>query len=240
LLSKDEIGGKGMPEKQSQVKPPFILSIPSTTLDQLRARRSQRKPAPAKSNRATPSKLQAFLESLAARLGLGWAWQAVRIERNPLIYRKLTSGSTDASSDRPILSFVDVIKCAGELDPQDAAKVFCEDMNRLQAEVEEKYDAFLLDPGMGPMTYITSDGRILSDSRTWDGEGIEFATSLVEVISALVVGAKKTGIVSLLDLIPALENGMQCSTCHGTGWFPFGDSEIVCPTCSGRGECSPG
>src|SRR5262245_7273659 len=70
--------------------------------------------------------------------------------------------------DRPILTTVELAMRAGELDAQSAAKAFCEDMERLQAEVEDKYDAFLLDPGMGPMTYITSDGRILHDYRTWD------------------------------------------------------------------------
>ena len=110
-------------------------------------------------------------------------------------------------------------------------------MDRLQAEVENKYNAFLLDPGMGPMTYIISDGRILSDYRTWDGEGIQFETSLDRVIPVLRIGAKNTGIVSLLDLIPPLEDGALCSTCQGTRWFKLQNGEIVCPTCRGRGEC---
>jgi hypothetical protein len=178
-------------DPQTQDKPPVVSSIPPATLDQLRAQRSRRKPAPG------------------------------------------------APGDRPILATVDLFKRAGELDPDDAARAFCKDMDRQQAEVEDRYDAFLLDPGMGPMTYITSDGRILRDSRTWDGEGIQFETSLDGVISALVVGAKKTGFVSLLDLIPPLENGTRCSTCHGTRWFHSQIGEVVCPTCRGRGECPP-
>ncbi|WP_437944237.1 hypothetical protein WMF27_15715 [Sorangium sp. So ce281] len=39
-------------------------------------------------------------------------------------------------------------------------------MSSWQDEVEDKYDAFLLDPGMGPMTYLTSDGRVLEDLRS--------------------------------------------------------------------------
>jgi len=182
-------GGKAMLDAQPQGAPPVVLSIPPATLDQLRARRSRRKPA-------------------------------------------LT-----VPTDRPILSTIELVKRAGELDPHDAAKAFCEDMDRLQAEVENNYDAFLLDPGMGPMTYITSDGRILSDSRTWDGEGIQFVTSLDGVIPVLVIGAKNTGIVSLLDMIPPLEDGAKCSTCQGTRWFKLQKGEIVCPTCCGRGEC---
>jgi len=142
-------------------------------------------------------------------------------------------------SDRPIITIVELATRAEELDPHDAAKAFCEDIDRLQAEVEGKYDAFLLDPGMGPMTYITSDGRILRDSRTWDGQGIQFETSVDGVIPALVIGAKKTGIISLLDLIPPLEDGAQCSTCQGTRWFKIQKGEVVCPICHGRGECRP-
>jgi hypothetical protein len=179
-----------MPGTQPQSATPIVLSIPPATLDQLRARRSRRKPVPAVSN------------------------------------------------DRPILTTVELAMRAGELDTHAAANAFCEDMDRLHTEVEDKYDAFLLDPGIGPMTYITSDGRILRDFRTWDGEGLQFETSLDGVISALVVGAKKTDIVSLLDLIPPLGNGSECSTCRGTRWFQLQKGEIVCPKCGGRGACS--
>jgi hypothetical protein len=120
---------------------PIALLIPSSTLDQLRARRARRRPAPA------------------------------------------------VSSDRPILTTFELAMRAGELDPQETAATFCEDMDRLQVEVEDEYDAFLLDPGMGPMTYLTSDGRVLRDFRTWNGEGIQFETSVDGVIPALVVGA---------------------------------------------------
>jgi hypothetical protein len=184
--------GKATLDTQPQGAPPVVLSISPATLDQLRALRSQRKPAPA------------------------------------------------VPSDRPIISTVELATRASELDPHDAERAFCEDMDRLQAEVEDEYDAFLLEPGMGwPMSYITSDGRILTDSRTWDGEGIQFETSLDRVIPVLVVGARDTGIASLLDLIPPVEDGAQCSTCQGTRWFKLGKGEIVCPTCHGRGECPP-
>ncbi|MCG8352936.1 MAG: hypothetical protein MI924_34660 [Chloroflexales bacterium] len=141
------------------------------------------------------------------------------------------------ATDRPILTTVEMVQRLGAIDPSSLAKAFCEDMDRLQAEVEDEYDAFLLDPGMGPMTYITTDGRILNDYRTWDGEGIQFETSLDRVVASLVVGAEKTGVASLLNLIPALENGVPCTTCNGTRWFKLQNGEIVCPTCSGRGEC---
>jgi hypothetical protein len=180
-----------------QGESPVVLTIPEITLQELRMRRSQRKPAPQR-------------------------------------------------SDRPILNTVDLVKRAGEIDPKETALTFCEDMDCLQVEVEDKYDAFLLDPGMGPMTYITSDGRILRDARTWDGEGIQFETSLDAVFSSLVVGAEKTGIAGLLDMLPRRPcDAATCATCCGNRWWTFPSSQptpdtgkrrsIVCPTCFGRG-----
>jgi hypothetical protein len=81
--------------------------------------------------------------------------------------RSLRKAPPAIASDRPVLSTVALFEAAveGKAGPREA-EAFCSDMNRLQAEVEDAYDAFLLDPGMGPMTYLTSDGRILCDHRT--------------------------------------------------------------------------
>src|SRR5215831_11848356 len=76
---------------------------------------------------------------------------------------------------------------------EEAASDFVDGMDALQGEVEDQEDAFLLDPGMGPMTYLTTDGRVLKDYRSWDGDGLREAT-LDEAIATLVVGAMKTGI----------------------------------------------
>ena len=65
---------------------------------------------------------------------------------------------------------------ASKPDVESAADRFVEGMDQLQDEVENEYDAFLLDPGMGPMTYLTSDGRVLLDMRSWDGEPMHEAT----------------------------------------------------------------
>ena len=115
-------------------------------------------------------------------------------------------------------------------------------MDELQQEVEDEYDAFLLDPGMGPMIYLTSDGRVLLDFRSWDGDEVREATE-DEAIGALVVGAKKTGLPKLLDLIPPPpEEGMECPMCHGARWarlHPEWASTMVCITCSGRGWIPP-
>ena len=178
-----------MPDSHSSESLRLVLNIPPETLEQLRARRSQRKPAPY------------------------------------------------GPADRPIISTTNLIKNIEELDAQQAATEFCNDMNRLQVEVENEYDAFLLDPGMGPMTYITADGRIIRDYRTWDGEGIRVETKLDNIVKALVVGADKTGIDSLLDLIPRLKDGAQCATCNGARWYQLQNGRTICPTCAGRGEC---
>jgi hypothetical protein len=147
---------------------------------------------------------------------------------------------------RPATSLTGMLKrLLGRVDSPDAeisaaAREYSAEMDRLQAEVEAAFDAFLLDPGMGPMTYLTSDGRILNDNRTWDGEGLEFEASEDRAVAALVVGAKKTGIASLIDIIPKLPDGMPCGECHATRWFRFPEGEIVCPVCFGRGEVGVG
>lgn len=127
-------------------------------------------------------------------------------------------------------------------DPKAIAQVMADDflagMDELQQETEAQYDAFLIDPGMGPMTYLTADGRVLLDFRSWDGDEVREATE-DEAIMALVVGAKKTGVPQLLDLIPPSPNGgSECPMCHGTRWaepVPNFGSTTVCITCSGRG-----
>ncbi|WP_437593381.1 hypothetical protein [Sorangium sp. So ce1000] len=87
-------------------------------------------------------------------------------------------------------------------------------MNTWQDEVEDKYDALLLDLGMGPMTYLTSDGRVLEDLRGWDGDELVEVGSL-SAHSALIVGARKTGTVELLELIPQPPPGSSvCSKCR--------------------------
>ncbi|MBL9106754.1 MAG: hypothetical protein JNL82_37920 [Myxococcales bacterium] len=111
-------------------------------------------------------------------------------------------------------------------------------MDSLQLQVEDEFDAFLLDPGMGPMTYITADGRVLIDDRTWDGDSLRVAEA-DEATAALVVGAAKTGVSRLLELLPARPEGAGvCTLCEGTRWWtiPLGEGfEVVCHQCKGRG-----
>ena len=108
-------------------------------------------------------------------------------------------------------------------------------------EILELYDAFLLDPGLGPSTYLTSDGRIVwDDAEFWGVRGTR-----AEAFAAVVVGAEKTGIGALRSLLPARHaGGIDCNSCSATGWYdmqgqlrdlegkPF---SIVCSTCAGLG-----
>ena len=117
-----------------------------------------------------------------------------------------------------------------------------EDARRIH--IEDSEDAVLIDPGMGPMTYLTLDGRVLIDFTTWDCEETRQGLGLVmpddnESFAALVVGAKKTGIAELLDLLPPCPGGAsRCPKCRGVSWArvrPEYDMVMICTICSGRG-----
>lgn len=108
-------------------------------------------------------------------------------------------------------------------------------------EVTEREDAFLLDPGLGTATYLTSDGRVLIDPQDWDG-GLVYEASDDEAITALVVGAVKMDVEELLTLIPTQPDDAQtCPSCDGTRLIVFGadvngkQSKFVCSICHGRG-----
>lgn len=148
----------------------------------------------------------------------------------------------DADPDRTYLSTVSLVR-----DTQSAeevprrAKAFAEDLNDLQTQVEEEYDAFLLHAGMGPMLYLTADGRVIADNRTWDGSGVDTEVSLDEAIMSLVVGSDNSGIVELLEVIPPLGDGplqdrQVCPKCNGTRWVQVANVNVVCFVCYGRGE----
>lgn len=141
----------------------------------------------------------------------------------------------------PRVSFSDSLRAlfgAETPNAQETAVAFARGMDAMQIEVEVREDAFLLDPGMGPMTYLTADGRVLVDHRTWFGDAVHEA-SLDDAIPILVVGARKTGLPKLLQLIPACpEGGLPCTQCDSERWdIPAREHglEHVCGVCRGRG-----
>jgi len=114
-------------------------------------------------------------------------------------------------------------------------------MQDLQDEIEATHDAFLLYPGMGPMLYLTADGRVVVDGRSWDGEPPREATD-DEAIAALVIGANTTGVAALLDLLPPRPAEAQtCAACTGqrmSELVPGSGNRVICSLCRGRGWVS--
>lgn len=123
-----------------------------------------------------------------------------------------------------------------------AAGVSLRRADALQREVEDEHDAFLIDGDMGPMFFLTADGRVLVDGRSWDGEAVREAND-GQAIGALTLAAKKTGIEGLLDLIPkAPKKSSECPVCSGTRWaapVPGFKVKMVCALCLGRGWVTP-
>jgi hypothetical protein len=119
-----------------------------------------------------------------------------------------------------------------------AATGYLRSMDSWEDEVENAHDAFLLYPGMGPMLYLTADGRILEDSRGWDGDAVVELTG-DQANAALVIGAMKTRIPDLLTLIPSMPAGARvCPKCRGARVAEpiegFGH-QLPCDSCGSRG-----
>jgi hypothetical protein len=108
-------------------------------------------------------------------------------------------------------------------------------------KVRQCGEAFLLDPGMGPEIFLLADGRVILDERAFFGTEI-LEASADEAVAAIVVGAEKTGIAALLNVLPpAPPDANDCSRCVGSRWWSVGSnvigtaSKVVCPECHGRG-----
>jgi len=105
-------------------------------------------------------------------------------------------------------------------------------------KVESEYNAFLLDPGLGPGQYLSSDGRILWDDDGWGIEGTRR-----DAITAVLCGLGKTKIERLRELLPSRPmDATDCEVCRGTGesdmdgWLPH---SVICMKCAGLGWKSP-
>lgn len=104
--------------------------------------------------------------------------------------------------------------------------------NGLHDPIERAFDAFMLDPGLGPRVYLTSDGRFV----WWDDDGYGGSGcrgTRADAFAAIRVGARKTGLVELMTLMPPRPNeASRCESCAGDGWdvMPF-----ICRVCVGVG-----
>lgn len=111
-------------------------------------------------------------------------------------------------------------------------------------EITQTYDAFMLDPGLGPPTYLSSDGRIVWDDDMWGVVGTR-----ADAFSAIRAGVGKTGVLALLELLPARKpSAINCNDCSATGWFDAHGQlkdvhgkafSFVCPECAGLGWNDP-
>jgi hypothetical protein len=103
--------------------------------------------------------------------------------------------------------------------------------------VERAHDAFCLDPGLGPASFLTADGRVLVDGTCWDDTPIKEASE-AEAFASIVVGARKMGIDKLLDLLPRQPDGAPtCARCNGSRYASAAPElpQVVCPDCHGLG-----
>ena len=84
------------------------------------------------------------------------------------------------------------------------------------------------------MLYLTSDGRIVEDSRGRDGDGVTELDGY-GANAALVTGARKTGIAELVNLIePAPPDAKVCEKCRGSRMaepVPGCGHEFPCEAC---------
>ena len=104
-------------------------------------------------------------------------------------------------------------------------------------------EPFLLYGGLGPEIHLLSDGRVIVDERAFFGTEVREASE-DEAIAGIVVGAKKTGIASLLEVLPpSPPDAPPCTRCAGSRWWtvlPGSNSfQVICPECHGRGWAPP-
>jgi hypothetical protein len=107
-------------------------------------------------------------------------------------------------------------------------------------DVMRAYDAFLLDPGLGPAVYLSADGRIV-----WDDDFWGVTATRGEALASVLAGVKKTRIDALKSLLPERPtDASDCSNCEASGWFDAHGQlqdihgqrfSVVCMTCAGLG-----
>lgn len=99
----------------------------------------------------------------------------------------------------------------------------------------QRHEVFLLDPGFGPATYLTADGRVL-----WEDDGLwDVKATRALAFASVRVGLRKTGVQELAALLPErTHDAVDCDECGGSGDFQVPTAEpfsFVCMRCGGLG-----
>jgi hypothetical protein len=102
--------------------------------------------------------------------------------------------------------------------------------------ITRQFDAFMLDPGLGPATFVSSDGRVL-----WDDDGWGVKGTRADAFASILAGAQKTGLPELRELLPSRPaDASDCSGCAGLGRIKLSPQvSSLCMTCGGLGWSSP-
>lgn len=106
-----------------------------------------------------------------------------------------------------------------------------------EADVEAQAapaDAFLLFDGLGAPLYLRVDGAVIVGADGLFNDEARIATAS-EAWAAIVVGAKRTGIDALLELLPTCTTSTVCERCAGARWDPHLHHRVVCGACCGLG-----
>ncbi|MGE0487881.1 MAG: hypothetical protein AB7S38_01570 [Vulcanimicrobiota bacterium] len=104
---------------------------------------------------------------------------------------------------------------------------------------ENAGDAIVLTSGIGLVSYLTRDGRVLVE-----GDGIVDSSPLEdaepdEASTFLVHAARFLELPELLQLVePAPPAADDCDICQGTRWSPR-NKNVVCFRCHGKGWLAP-
>lgn len=103
-------------------------------------------------------------------------------------------------------------------------------IGRIDPLVQE-LDAFVLDGGLGPVKYLTTDGRIV-----WDDDGWGVRGTLRDAFVAISIGAHKTKIQTLRGLLPQRpSSAITCAECEGTGTWQHDSFAGFCMHCASLG-----
>ncbi len=101
-------------------------------------------------------------------------------------------------------------------------------------EVTRRERAFLVSSGLGPVLYLTEDGRVLSDASDWDGPPLGQGGD-DEAVATIVLAAERFDIPELLEVLPrAPALASPCDLCGGARWLQL-PPRVVCYRCAGRG-----